>query len=243
MIELDDVRAGYVRGIDVLNGVSATFEPDRISSIVGPNGAGKSTLLKTIYGFADLHDGTITYEGDDLMAYSPSEMLRDAGIAYVPQERSVFPELSVHENLKLGTWTIRDDTERTERSIENVYEQFPALEEKRRVRAGTLSGGQQRMLEIGRSLLTDPDVVFVDEPSAGLAPDLSENVYDSIARLRAQSVTVILVDQNIRAAVEYGDDLFIMEQGEIVVNEPTDDMTGEVENLVSEWISAKGEVA
>jgi branched-chain amino acid transport system ATP-binding protein len=243
MIELDDVRAGYVRGIDVLNGVSATFEPDRISSIVGPNGAGKSTLLKTIYGFADLHDGTITYEGDDLTAYSPSEMLRDAGIAYVPQERSVFPELSVHENLKLGTWTIRDDTERTERSIENVYEQFPALEEKRRVRAGTLSGGQQRMLEIGRSLLTDPDVVFVDEPSAGLAPDLSENVYDSIARLRAQSVTVILVDQNIRAAVEYGDDLFIMEQGEIVVNEPTDDMTGEVENLVSEWISAKGEVA
>ncbi|PSQ07206.1 ABC transporter ATP-binding protein [Halobacteriales archaeon QS_5_70_15] len=243
MIELDDVRAGYVRGIDVLNGVSATFEPDRISSIVGPNGAGKSTLLKTIYGFADLHDGTITYEGDDLTAYSPSEMLRDAGIAYVPQERSVFPELSVHENLKLGTWTIRDDTKRTERSIENVYEQFPALEEKRRVRAGTLSGGQQRMLEIGRSLLTDPDVVFVDEPSAGLAPDLSENVYDSIARLRAQSVTVILVDQNIRAAVEYGDDLFIMEQGEIVVNEPTDDMTGEVENLVSEWISAKGEVA
>jgi len=243
MIELDDVRAGYVRGIDVLNGVSATFEEDLISSIIGPNGAGKSTLLKTIYGFADLHDGTITYRGEDMTEYSPSEMLRDAGIAYVPQERSVFPELTVHENLKLGTWTIRGDAERAEQSIKNVYEQFPALEEKRQVRAGTLSGGQQRMLEIGRSLLTDPEVVFVDEPSAGLAPDLSESVYDSIARLRAQSVTVVLVDQNIRAAVEYGDDLFIMEQGEIVANERTDDMTGEIENLVSEWISAKGEIA
>jgi branched-chain amino acid transport system ATP-binding protein len=243
MIELDSVRAGYVQGIDVLNGVSATFEEDRISSIVGPNGAGKSTLLKTIYGFADLHDGTITYEDEDLTGYSPSEMLRDVGIAYVPQERSVFPELTVHENLKLGTWTIRSDEARTEAAIENVYAQFPALEEKGHARAGTLSGGQQRMLEIGRSLLTEPDVVFVDEPSAGLAPDLSESVYDSIARLREENVTVLLVDQNIRAAVQYGDDLFIMEQGEIVANEPTDDMTGEVENLVSEWISAKGEIA
>lgn len=243
MIELLDVRAGYVKGIDVLNGVSATFDENRISSIIGPNGAGKSTLLKTIYGFADLHDGSITYGDYDLTDYSPSEMLREVGIAYVPQERSVFPELSVHENLKLGTWTIRGDAERTEGAIENVYAQFPALREKRNVRAGTLSGGQQRMLEIGRSLLTDPDIVFVDEPSAGLAPDLSENVYDSIARLREQSVTVLLVDQNIRAAVEYGDDLFIMEQGQIVANEPTDDMTGEVEDLVSEWISSKGEIA
>lgn len=243
MIELDSVRAGYVQGIDVLDGVSATFEPDRISSIVGPNGAGKSTLLKTIYGFADVHEGTITYDGRDLTAYSPSEMLREVGIAYVPQERSVFPELSVHENLKLGTWTIRDDAERTERAIADVYDQFPALEEKRRIRAGTLSGGQQRMLEIGRSLLTDPAIVFVDEPSAGLAPGLSETVYDSITRLRERDVTVLLVDQNIRAAVEYGDDLFIMEQGEIVADEPTDDMTDEVEDLVGEWISAKGEIA
>jgi branched-chain amino acid transport system ATP-binding protein len=243
MIELEGVRSGYVKGIDVINGVSVTFKEDRISSIVGPNGAGKSTLLKTIYGFANLHEGTITYEDHDLTAYAPSEMLRDIGIAYVPQERSVFPELSVHENLKLGTWTIRDDSERTERSIENVYAQFPALEEKRQIRAGTLSGGQQRMLEIGRSLLTDPDVVFVDEPSAGLAPDLSESVYESIGRLREQNVTVLLVDQNIRAAVDYGDELFIMEQGQVVANEPTDDMTGEVEDLVGEWISAKGEIA
>jgi branched-chain amino acid transport system ATP-binding protein len=243
MIELDGLRAGYVKGIDVLDGVTATFESDRISSIVGPNGAGKSTLLKTIYGFADVNEGTITYDGYDLTEYSPSEMLRDVGIAYVPQERSVFPELSVHENLKLGAWTIRGDETRTEEAIGNVYGQFPALEEKRHARAGTLSGGQQRMLEIGRSLLTDPDIVFVDEPSAGLAPDLSENVYDSIDRLREQSVTVLLVDQNIRAAVEYGDDLFIMEQGQVVANEPTDDMTDEVEDLVSEWISAKGEIA
>jgi branched-chain amino acid transport system ATP-binding protein len=99
------------------------------------------------------------------------------------------------------------------------------------------------MLEIGRSLLTDPDVVFVDEPSAGLAPDLSESVYESIGRLREQNVTVLLVDQNIRAAVDYGDELFIMEQGQVVANEPTDDMTGEVEDLVGEWISAKGEIA
>jgi branched-chain amino acid transport system ATP-binding protein len=170
-------------------------------------------------------------------------MLREVGIAYVPQERSVFPELTVHENLKLGTWTIRDDKGRTEESITDVYQQFPALQKKRNVRAGTLSGGQQRMLEIGRSLLTRPDIVFIDEPSAGLAPDLSEQVYRSINKLREQDVTVLLVDQNIRAAVEYGDELFIIEQGEIVANEPTDDMSGRIEEMVSEWISAKGEVA
>lgn len=243
MIEIENLRAGYIQGIDILNNISTTFKDDQISSIIGPNGAGKSTLLKTIYGFANIHEGTIRYEDYDLSEYSPSEMLREVGIAYVPQERSVFPELTVHENLKLGTWTIRGDKTRTEESITEVYQQFPALQKKRNVRAGTLSGGQQRMLEIGRSLLTHPDIVFIDEPSAGLAPDLSEDVYQSINELRKQDVTVLLVDQNIRAAVEYGDELFIMDQGEVVANEPTDDMSGKIEEMVSEWISAKGEIA
>lgn len=243
MIEVDSLRAGYVPGIDILNGCTATFEEGNISSIIGPNGAGKSTLLKTLYGFVDPHQGTIQYRGEDLTKYDPTEMINECGIAYIPQERSVFPDLTIQENFELGAWVIRKDAERTQERIEAAFDEFPALKAKRHQRAGALSGGQQRMLEVARSLITDPDVVLIDEPSVGLAPDLTRGVYDSIHKLREQGVTIMLVDQNIEAAVKYGDELFILERGEIVTNEPTTEMTEDIEALVSEWISAKGGVA
>lgn len=239
MIEVDSVRAGYVPGIDILNDLSAAFPENRISSIVGPNGAGKSTLLKTIYGFLDPSRGTITYDGTDLTRYSPSEMISEMGFAYIPQERSVFPDLTVHENLQLGAWTIRGQDERVEGAIEDVYDEFPALDEKRRERAGTMSGGQQRMLEIGRSLVTDPDVVLIDEPSVGLAPKLAADVYESVEQLRDLGVTILLVDQNVRAAVEYGDELFVLERGEVSLQGDADELDDEIGNLISEWISTE----
>jgi branched-chain amino acid transport system ATP-binding protein len=239
MIDVNSVRAGYVPGIDVLNGISATFADDEISSIVGPNGAGKSTLIKTIYGFLDPHEGTITYDGEDLTQYGPEEMARAVGFAYIPQERSVFPDLTVHENLQLGAWPIRKQRERVERSLDTVYEEFPALREKQSDRAGTLSGGQQRMLEIGRSLVIDPNVVLIDEPSVGLAPRLAANVYDSVQQLAETGVTVILIDQNVRAAVEYGDALFVLEQGKVVAQGDSEEMNTEVEELISDWISTE----
>lgn len=240
MMELKDVRAGYVPGVDIIQGLSATFEEKQISSIIGPNGAGKSTLLKTIFGFVLPHQGTIMYQGDDVTQIEPSNMIEKIGFSYIPQERSVFPDLTVRDNLELGAWTMRKDSDRVEEGIQHVYDDFPALAEKRGDRAGTLSGGQQRMLEIARSLITDPSVVLIDEPSAGLAPDLARNVYDSISRLPETGMTVLLIDQNVEAAVDCGDELFILDRGTVNAKTATDKMDGDVEDIVNQWISTEG---
>ncbi|WP_266083305.1 ABC transporter ATP-binding protein [Haladaptatus caseinilyticus] len=242
MIEVDNIRAGYVPGIDIINGLSATFGSNQISSIIGPNGAGKSTLLKSIYGFVNPHQGKIRYDGTDITQTNPTEMITEMGFAYIPQERSVFPDLTVRENLELGAWTIRKNSQRVEKAIEDVFDEFPALGEKRSERAGTMSGGQQRMLEIGRSLVTDPDVVFIDEPSVGLAPRLAADVYESIEQLRDRGVTILLVDQNVRAAVEYGDSLFVLERGRVEVQGDANEMDDEISELISSWISTEATV-
>ncbi|WP_440009049.1 ABC transporter ATP-binding protein [Halomicrococcus sp. SG-WS-1] len=239
MIKIRSVRAGYVPGIDIINDLSASFEENKISSIIGPNGAGKSTLLKTIYGFVKPHQGRIEYNGESITGKDPSTMIRDVGFAYIPQERSVFPDLTVEENLELGAWTIRNDDARVDGAIDDVYEQFPDLRMKRDRRAGTMSGGQQRMLEIGRSLVTDPDVVLIDEPSTGLAPKLATDVYDSIEQLKERGVTVILVDQNVKAAVEYGDHLFVLERGEVAAEGESERMDSEIRSVISDWISTE----
>jgi branched-chain amino acid transport system ATP-binding protein len=240
VIEVRDVRAGYVPGVDIIQGLSATFPEGEISSIIGPNGAGKSTLLKTIFGFLFPHEGSVTYDGTDITRIQPSDMIETVGFSYIPQERSVFPDLTVRENLELGAWTFRKDGDRVETAIETVYDEFPALSDKRHDRAGTMSGGQQRMLEIGRSLIPDPDVVLVDEPSAGLAPDLASDVYRSIRGLRENDITVLLVDQNVEAAVDCGDELFILDQSTVRSQARTDEMDSDIDDIVSEWISMEG---
>lgn len=235
MIEVTDVKAGYIPGVHILNGISAAFPDGQTSGIVGPNGAGKSTLLKAIYGFVTISSGSIEYHGKDLTAYDPTDMIDSVGFAYIPQERSVFPDLTVRENLELGCWTIRSDSERTETAIERVYDTFPVLEEKNHQPAGEMSGGQQRMLEFGRSLLTDPEVVLIDEPSVGLAPKLTEEVYASIDQLQREDVTIILVDQNVQAAVDHCDQLFVLDNGNVDVQGSVDDV--DVRNIVSDWVA------
>lgn len=240
MIEVREIRAGYVPDVDIIEGLSASFPSGKISSIIGPNGAGKSTLLKTMFGFLLPYEGTITYNERDITQIEPSDMIETVGFSYIPQERSVFPDLTVQENLEMGAWTIRKDADRVENAIAEVYEEFPALAEKKTDRAGTMSGGQQRMLEVGRSLITDPDVILIDEPSAGLAPDLAKKVYSSIRQLRENDITVILVDQNVEAAVDCGDELFILEQGQVSRQTSTHDMDAAVDEIVSDWISMEG---
>jgi len=164
-------------------------------------------------------------------------MLTELGIAYIPQERSVFPDMTVQENLELGTWAIRNDRSHAERAIQGVYEDFPVLEEKRDERAESMSGGQQRMLELGRSLLVDPEVVLVDEPTVGLAPVIASDIYDAIVDLRTSGITVLLVDQNVRPAVEVADEIFILERGEVAISGNREDVSAEIESIISGWIS------
>ena len=213
-LELSSIVAGYVEAIDILNGLSLRVEPGTITGVIGPNGAGKSTLLKTIFGFLHPHGGRIDFDGQDISRHAPHALKR-LGISYVPQGTNVFPQLTVHENLELGAWVFRRDRTRMSGLIERAYETFPRLRDRRRLRATGLSGGEAKMLSVAKELVTDPKLLLVDEPSAGLAPVLANQLYERLAAARARGVTILLVDQNIQKCVEVSDYLYLIEMGRV----------------------------
>lgn len=214
LLELDGVTAGYVDGIDILDDVRLRVEPGTITGVIGPNGAGKSTLLKTIFGFLHPQRGRIVFDGHDIGRHPPHALKR-LGVSYVPQGPNVFPQLTVQENLELGAWVFRRDRARVGALLERAYEAFPRLRERRRLRATGLSGGEARMLSVAKELVTDPKLMLVDEPSAGLAPVLSHQLYERLLAARAQGVTILLVDQNIAKCVEVSDYLYLLEVGRV----------------------------
>lgn len=213
-LELEHVAAGYVEGIDILGDITLKVEPGSITGVIGPNGAGKSTLLKTIFGFLHPRRGAIRFDGGTINALAPYEIKR-LGISYVPQGANIFPQLTVEENLQLGGWVIRRDGKRVAGRLEGAYTAFPRLREKRRRRATTLSGGEAKMLSLAKELVTEPTLLLVDEPSAGLAPRIVEQVYAQLLAVRDQGVTILLVDQNINKAVHVSDYLYMIERGEV----------------------------
>ena len=214
LLELDGVTAGYVEGLDILEGIHLRVEPGTITGVIGPNGAGKSTLLKTIFGFLHPHRGRIVFDGRDIGRHAPHRLKR-MGLSYVPQGANLFPQLTVHENLELGAWVFRRDRARLATLLERAYDAFPRLRARRRARATGLSGGEGRMLSVAKELVTGPRLMLVDEPSAGLAPVLSNQVYERLLAARAQGVTILLVDQNIAKCVEVSDYLYLLEVGRV----------------------------
>jgi ABC-type branched-subunit amino acid transport system ATPase component len=214
LLELDGVAAGYLPGIDILDQLTLRVEPGTITGVIGPNGAGKSTLLKTIFGFLHPHRGRIVFDGQDIGRRAAHELKRIA-MSYVPQGTNVFPQLTVHENLELGAWIFRHDAARVGQMIERAYEAFPRLRERRRLRATGLSGGEAKMLSVAKELVTDPKLLLVDEPSAGLAPVISNQLYTRLLEARARGVTILLVDQNIAKCVEVSDYLYLLEMGRV----------------------------
>jgi branched-chain amino acid transport system ATP-binding protein len=204
--------------------------------VIGPNGAGKSTLLKTLFGYLTPHAGAVWLDGTDVTSLAAQDRMR-LGIGYVDQMHTVFPEMSVDENLELGAWTFRRDGGRVADAKERIYEQYPILAERRQGHAGLLSGGEQRMLEIGRVLMPDPSLILMDEPSAGLSPKITEEVYDDVERLKALGKTVMLVDQNLNSAVPRSDYLYVMELGQISDHGPTDQLGEDIRQIVSNWLS------
>jgi len=214
LLELEHVAAGYVEGIDILGDIALRVEPGSITGVIGPNGAGKSTLLKTVFGFLHPRRGRITLGGRDINALAPYEVKR-LGISYVPQGANIFPQLTVEENLQLGAWVIKQDRARVASRLESAYTAFPRLREKRRRRATTLSGGEAKMLSLAKELVTEPTLLLVDEPSAGLAPRIVEQVYAQLLAVREQGVTILLVDQNINKAVQVSSYLYMIERGEV----------------------------
>ncbi len=240
ILELRDVSVSYSGDITILKDLTIKVQKGRITGIIGPNGAGKSTALKTMYRILNVGTGDLVYRGETITRLAQTELIR-RGIAFVPQNHSVFGGLSVRDNLILGAWSIRGDKARIRDAIDRVYEIFPMLAEKDQAAAGTLSGGQQRFLEIGRSLMTDPEVILFDEPSAMIAPKYSKQIYQFLTLMRDRGKTVVLVDQNVRQCVNVSDHLYVLELGRNKIDCPTAAMGGnnEMTDLISGWIAHK----
>lgn len=225
MIEAQDLYVGYYADLHILRGLNVKAEAGKITTILGANGVGKSTLLKAIYGFLKPQRGKILLENKDVIG-TPTHKLIDLGISYIPQQPGVFSHMTVEENLMMGAWTFRNDERRMLAKIEENYERFPALREKRYENAGNLSGGQQRMVEIARTLMTDPKLILVDEPTAGLAKLLSEEVYRMLVDLRDHDgLTILLVDQEIREALKIADYVYVLELGRNKFDGPVSEFT------------------
>ncbi len=211
LLSVHNLFAGYQEA-DILKGVNLEVYPGEIVCVIGPNGAGKSTVFKAIYGLVRVRQGTIRFDGQEITHIQPQEALH-AGIAIVPQLRSVFPQMTVMENLEMGMYLERDAA-RIQQRIAYILELFPRLGERREQMAGTMSGGEQRMLEIGRSLLLEPKLVMMDEPSAGLAPLITRTIFESIQRLNQETdVTVLMIEQNARQGLEASHRGYVLELG------------------------------
>jgi len=215
LLAVEDVHAAYQSGIDILQGLSLAVRPKSVTLVIGPNGAGKSTLLRAIFGFLKPHAGSIRFRGEPISALDPFEV-KARGIGYVPQEINIFPYLTVEENLRMGGWIFRRDPVRLKRQMARVYEIFPPLAQRRRTRASELSGGQGRMLSVAREIMTEPALLLVDEPTAGLAPNLVDQVYALLMTARKTiGSTILLVDQNIEQAVTHADQVYMVNLGRI----------------------------
>jgi branched-chain amino acid transport system ATP-binding protein len=212
LLELKDICGGYGK-VTILNGLSFEIPKATITTMIGPNGAGKSTVFKAIFGLLRIDSGRILVGGEDVTGSTPRQMI-DRGVTYVPQGRNIVPQLSVYHNLELGGVTASDQT-RLRQRIDAVMDQFPMLREFRHRRAIELSGGQQKQLEIARSLLLDPQLILVDEPSIGLSPNLVQEVFQTLQRLRDQGVTVLMVEQNAKAALAMSDYGLVLELGQV----------------------------
>ncbi len=204
-----DIVAGYVPGLPIVQGVSAHVSSGEVATIIGPNGAGKSTFLKALIGLVTIESGQVTLGGNDVTR-RPSQDLIAAGLAFVPQTGNIFSTLTIHENLIVGGHTIRGALKQR---LDRAYATFPDLAAKRRQKASVLSGGQRQMLAIARALMTDPKVILLDEPTAGLAPKIVADVFADLRRLAASGVAVLMVEQNAKAALRMSDRGYVLAEG------------------------------
>ncbi len=210
MLKIKDLHVSY-GGIKALRGVDLEVPDGKIVTLIGANGAGKSTTLRTISGLVKAESGSITYDGKELLGLSINKIL-EQGIAQSPEGRRVFPNLTVLENLKIGAY-LRKDRDGIERDVRWIYELFPRLEERHWQPAGTLSGGEQQMLAVGRALMSRPKLLMMDEPSLGLAPLVVQGIFDIIRTINRQGVTVLLIEQNANMALKVADLAYVLETG------------------------------
>ena len=221
MLEVKDLEV-YYGVIQAIKGISFHVEEGEVIALIGANGAGKTTTLQTITGMLNAQAGSIRFEGTELTKI-PGHKIVSMGMAHVPEGRRVFAQLSVLENLKLGAYTRKDKTE-IEESLKRVYKSFPRLEERKNQLAGTLSGGEQQMLAMGRALMSKPSIILMDEPSMGLSPIFVNEIFDIIKEVSESGTTVLLVEQNAKKALSIADRAYVLETGSITLEGKADDL-------------------
>ena len=209
VIECNGIAAGYVKGLNILQGVDLLVNEKEIVSIIGPNGAGKSTLLKAIMGIINISGGRFYINGNEKTNTPTHEIVRE-GVGYVPQVENVFPSLTIEENLEIGSWTLNSNIKE---SISKIFQDFPMLKERRKDKAGNLSGGQRQILALARALTTSPEILLLDEPSAGLSPVAIKEVFEIIKRINSNGVAILLVEQNAKRALNFSDRGYVLDQG------------------------------
>ncbi|ELY87551.1 ABC transporter [Natrialba hulunbeirensis JCM 10989] len=209
MLNVAGLDAGY-GDLQILSDVDLAVEDDEYVVIVGPNGAGKSTAMKSVFGLTTYMGGAVEFGGEDITGRSPDEIIHK-GIGYVPQTENVFPSLTVQENLEMGAYIL---DEVPEEALQDVFDQFPILRERRDQKAGSMSGGQQQMVAMGRALMLDPDLLLLDEPSAGLAPDLVDEMFDHVDAINDAGTAVLVVEQNAKEALRRCDRGYVLVQGQ-----------------------------
>ena len=214
MLYIKNLKSGYGKQ-EILHGIDFEVKANEIIAIIGPNGSGKSTLLKSIFNLVDIYSGSITFK-DKNITKMPTHGLIYEGISYVPQGKEVFRDLTIHENLEMGAFIIKDK-KLIQANIKYVYEKFPFLKEKKDKYADTLSGGQQQILSIGRALIQSPQLILLDEPSLGLSPKAMKEIFQKIKDINKEGVSVIIVEQNAKQAVEIADRTYVLEDGKIVL--------------------------
>ena len=214
MLKIQNLKSGY-EGMEVLHEVDLEVKPAEIVALIGPNGAGKSTLLKSIFSLCEIYSGKIIFKNKDLTRL-PTFQLISMGISYVPQGRQVFSDLTVKENLEMGAF-IMEDKELIKRNIADVFDKFPILKQRQNDYAFTLSGGEQQMLAIARALIQNPELLLLDEPSLGLAPKIMKEIFEKIKEINRQGISVIIVEQNAKKAVEIAHKTYILDDGKIAL--------------------------
>jgi len=235
-LKAENLHAGYVSDIDILSGLTVEARSRQLTTVVGANGVGKSTLLKCIVGQIRPHSGSITYEGREITGIASNQLVR-LGIAYIAQRRNIFPHLTVRENLEMGAWIFRRDRPRVADAMERALEAAPFLREFQVRRAGDLSGGQQRLLEIQRALITDPKLLLVDEPTVGLDPKITSVIYDHLRRLcTEEGRTILMVDQNVMAGTAVADYIYVVELGANKIEGAKADFDAKYRDSIAEWL-------
>jgi branched-chain amino acid transport system ATP-binding protein len=222
-LEIKSLDVGYYKDLNILQNLDIKARQNQITAILGANGVGKSTALKAIFGFLKPNAGEVLLEGESII-HIPTYQKILKGLAYIPQQPGVFKDMSVEANLELGGWTFRRNKKLVREKVEENYERFPVLKEKRKQITGELSGGQQRMVEIGRTLMANPKVMLIDEPTAGLSKMLAEEVYSMLTDLRDRdNLTILIVDQEIRQALKISDYVYVLELGRNKFEGPAED--------------------